>query len=67
MRINIGYFIKFIKKILGIKSHSKFKDFIYVEKPCAISCNGEFMIDDYPYASCDVYRKFKNKEDEENE
>ena len=112
MRINIGYFIKFIKKILGIKSHSKFEDFIYVEKdticdlcnkrdkceeylidctvtadtrrhvingighicpkdikhtPCAISCNGDFMIDDKSCTSCDVYRKLKNKGDEENE
>ena len=30
--------------------------------PCAISCNGEFMIDDEPCTSCNVYRKLKNKE-----
>lgn len=111
MRINIEYFIKFIKKILGIKSHSKFEDFIYVEKdticdlcnkrdkykkylidctvmadtrrhvinsighicpkdiryyiPCAISCNGDFMVGNKPCASYDVYRKLKNKVDEE--
>lgn len=110
MRINIGYFIKFIKKILGIKSHSKFEDFIYVEKdticdlcnkmdkykkylidctvmadtrrhvinsighicpkdikhtPWAISCNGDFMVDNKPCTSCDVYRKLKDKADEE--
>ena len=32
-------------------------------KPCAISCNGNFMIDDEPCVSCDVYHKLKNKEE----
>ena len=30
--------------------------------PCAISCNGEFMIGDEPCISCNVYHKLKNKE-----
>ena len=34
---------------------------------CQISCNGDFMIDDEPCTSCDVYRKFKNKEEKEND
>ena len=34
-------------------------------RPCSISCNGDFMIDDEPCTSCDVYHKFKNKEVEE--
>ena len=110
--------IKFIKKILGIKSPSKFEDLIstavtnYVEKdtkcdlcdnrnecedylldcthssdtrrhvingighicpkdikhaPCKISCSGDFMIDDEPCTSCDMYHKLKNKEEEKNE
>ena len=111
----MGYFVKFIKKILGIKRPSKIDDLIsptypiFIEKdtkcdlcdnrsecedylidcthsedtrrhvingighicprdikytPCAISCDGDFMIDDEPCTSCDVYRKFKNKEEE---
>lgn len=112
----MDYFVKFIKKILGIKSPSKFEDFVsptypnYIEKdtkcdlcdnrsecedylidcthsedtrrhvingighicpkairyytPCAISCNGDAMIDDDPCTSCDVYRKLKNREKE---
>lgn len=35
--------------------------------PCAISCSGDFMIDDEPCTSCDMYRKLKNKEEEKNE
>lgn len=31
-------------------------------KPCAISCNCNFMIDDEPCVSCDVYHKLNNKE-----
>lgn len=111
----MDYFVKFIKKILGIKSPNKFKDLVsptypnYVEKdtkcdlcddrsecedylidcthsfdtrrhlinsidyvcpkirPCDISCNGDFMIDDEPCTSCDVYHKFKNKEENRND
>lgn len=114
----MGYFVKFIKKILGIKRPSKIDDLIsptypiFIEKdtkcdlcdnrsecedylidcthsedtrrhvingighicpkdikhtPFAISCNGDFTIDDEPCTSCDVYRKFKNKEDKNDQ
>ena len=35
--------------------------------PCAISCSGDFMIDDELCTSCDMYCKLKNKEEEKNE
>lgn len=36
-------------------------------RPCSISCNGDFMIDDEPCTFCDVYYKFKNKEENRND
>ena len=104
--------IKVIKKILGIKSPSKFEDLnsLYIvekdtkcdlcdnrgecedylidcthsedtrrhvvngighicpkdikHKPCAISCDGDFMIDDEPCTSCDVYHKLKEDQND---
>lgn len=35
--------------------------------PCAISCNGDFMIGDEPCTSCDVYRKLKDMGENMNE
>ena len=105
--------IKVIKKILGIKSPSKFEDLnspYIVEKdtkcdlcnnkgecedylidcthsedtrrhvingigyicpkdikhiPCTISCNGDFMINYEPCASCDVYHKLKENQNDQ--
>ena len=44
------------------KAEEEMEENTSLYKPCAISCNGDAMIDDEPCVSCNVYHKFKNKE-----
>ena len=55
------FIAKILKKIFAIHSPSKewmnaYKEDSPKNIKCTISCNGDFMIDDEPCTSCDVYR-----------